>query len=200
MIKKEKDISALIKTDSWMMEILEAVKTLDLPDWWVCAGFVRSKVWDELHGFKERTALGDIDVIYFNPMNLEEAAEKMFEEKLISLMPGLPWSVKNQARMHEVNQLPPYTSSVDAISKFPENATALGVKLDEQNELMLAAPCGIVDLLNLQVKPTEHFITNKRLAEIYENRLEKKNWQAKWPKVTVYGIDGRLAAAKEMIP
>lgn len=198
MIKKEKDISALIKADPWMLKILEAVKTLNLPDWWICAGFVRSKVWDELHGFTERTAMGDIDVVYFDPLNLEEAAEKMFEEKLNSLMSGLPWSVKNQARMHEVNQLPPYTSSVDAISKFPETATALGVKLDEQNELVLTAPCGIKDLLNLQVKPTEHFKMNKRLAEIYRHRLEKKNWKAKWPEVEIYGMDGRLAAGKEI--
>ena len=199
-MKNEKEILTAIQDDIWMIEILKAVKTLNLPDWCVCAGFVRSKVWDELHGFKERTALGDIDVIYFDSSNLEEAAEKMLEEKLNLLMPGLPWSVKNQARMHEVNKLPPYTSSIDAIFKFPETATALGVKLDEQNELVLAAPCGIEDLLNLQVKPTEHFKTNKRLAEIYRNRLEKKNWEAKWPKVKVYGMDGRLASGKEILP
>ena len=39
---------------------------------------------------------------------------------------------KNQARMHVVNNMLPYSSSVDAISKFPETATALGVTLDEK--------------------------------------------------------------------
>ena len=199
-MKNEKEILTAIQDDIWMIEILKAVKTLNLPDWWVCAGFVRSKVWDKLHSFSNRTALGDIDVIYFDPSNLEEAAEKMLEEKLNSLMPGLPWSVKNQARMHKSNGLPPYASSADAIAKFPETATALGVKLDAQNELVLTAPCGIEDLLHLEVKPTEHFKTNKRLEKIYENRLEKKNWKAKWPKVKVYGMDGRLASGKEILP
>lgn len=47
----EEGIIALIKDDKWMMEILETVKSLNLPDWWICAGFVRSKIWDVLHDF-----------------------------------------------------------------------------------------------------------------------------------------------------
>ena len=45
--------------------------------------------------------------------------------------------------MHVVNNMPPYSSSVNAISKFPETATALGVTLDELNNVILTAPCGI---------------------------------------------------------
>ncbi|EHL78823.1 hypothetical protein HMPREF1015_02191 [Bacillus smithii 7_3_47FAA] len=44
MIQNEKEIIQLIKEDEWMMDILRAVKSLYLPDWWVCAGFVRSKI------------------------------------------------------------------------------------------------------------------------------------------------------------
>src|SRR5690606_18827150 len=112
--------------DAWMIGVLSAAKSLDLPDWWICAGFVRSKIWDTLHGFNERTPLSDIDVIYFDAENLSEHTEKRLEEKLHRIMPGLPWSVKNQARMHIVNELESYTSAIDAISKFPETATALG--------------------------------------------------------------------------
>ncbi|MFK9090815.1 hypothetical protein [Bacillus salipaludis] len=38
MMNEEKIIS-LIKEDQWMMKILKAVKSLNLPDWWICAGF-----------------------------------------------------------------------------------------------------------------------------------------------------------------
>ena len=54
---------------------------------------------------------------------------------LRSYLPTIPWSVKNQARMHIANNIPPYSSAVDAISKFPETATALGVKLDDENNV-----------------------------------------------------------------
>ena len=56
--------------------------------------------------------------------------------------------------MHIVNNIPPYSSAVDAISKFPETATALGVKLDEENNVKLTAPHGIEDVVNMEVKPT----------------------------------------------
>jgi uncharacterized protein len=176
----EEEIISLIKEDRWMMKVLETVKLLELPDWWVCAGFVRSKIWDTLHHFRERTPLPDIDVIYFEPTNLDESKEKNLEECLQSLMPNTPWSVKNEARMHLKSKMPPYTSSVDAISKFPETATALGVKLDKRGHVLLTAPCGISDVVNLQVKPTPYFTMNNERIDIYEDRLLKKKWKSTW--------------------
>src|SRR5574342_868194 len=126
----EQGIISIIQSDPWMMEILKTVNSMDLPDWWICAGFVRSKIWDHLHDFSERTPIPDIDVIYFDPTTIDELVEKKLEIRLGFLIPDIPWSVKNEARMHIRNNLLPYTSSVDAISKFPETATALGVKLD----------------------------------------------------------------------
>lgn len=184
----EERIIALIKEDQWMMEILKAAKSLNLPDWWICAGFVRSKIWDTLHNFSERTPLPDIDVIYFDPRNLNEVVEKNLEEKLTSLIPNIPWSIKNEARMHIKSNMAPYSSSVDAISKFPETATALGVKLDENDSVILTAPCGIHDVVHLQVRPTAFFTETKERVEIYEERLAKKNWQSTWSKLKVFHI------------
>lgn len=90
----EKEIIRWIKEDKWMMDILLAARSLNLPDWWICAGFVRSKIWDTLHQFDASTPLSDIDVIYYDPENLEEQEEKVFEEKLRMLIPEIPWSVK----------------------------------------------------------------------------------------------------------
>ncbi|AGE23484.1 hypothetical protein GHH_c29740 [Geobacillus sp. GHH01] len=189
IIKNDKDIIQLIKEDEWMMDILRAVKSLNLPDWWVCAGFVRSKIWDTLHGFKERTPIPDIDVIYFDDTNMEELEEKKLEMRLRNILPNVPWSVKNEARMHVVNNIPPYSSSVDAISKFPETATSLGVKLDEKNDIILVAPWGVDDVINLEVKPTPYFKESKELSKIYEERITKKNWKNIWYKVKVFHIE-----------
>lgn len=181
----EQTIISIINEDQWMMDILRAAKTLNLPDWWICAGFVRSKVWDTLHHFSERTPLPDIDVIYFAPGQVDELVEKKWEAQLTAIMPNIPWSVKNEARMHTKSNMPPYSSSVDAISKFPETATALGVKLDGKNNVILAAPCGISDLVQLEVKPTLFFTETKERIEIYEARIAKKNWKAIWPRLCV---------------
>ncbi|WP_242267545.1 nucleotidyltransferase family protein [Bacillus cereus group sp. BfR-BA-01352] len=184
-IQTEQHIIRLIENDEWMMNVLQLAKSLELPDWWICAGFVRSKIWDTLHDYEIRTATPDIDVIYFDPFRKDEIYEQLLEKKLINLDASIPWSVKNQARMHVVNNMLPYSSSVDAISKFPETATALGVTLDEKNNVILTAPCGIEDVLSLQVRPTAHFLESKERLHMYENRVIKKNWQSKWPNITI---------------
>ena len=151
VIQNEKDIITLIQEDDWMMSLLKCAKSLNVPDWWICAGFVRSKIWDVLHGFDERTPMPDIDVIYYDQSNVEKGVEKKHEEALNRLLPTVPWSVKNQARMHIANNSSPYSSSEDAIAKFPETATALAVKLDEGDNVILTAPHGIQDVVNLIV-------------------------------------------------
>ena len=180
------EIISLIKEDQWMMEILTSAKALNLPDWWICAGFVRSKIWDVLHDFSERTTIPDIDVIYFDPANIDVIQEKQLEAKLNSLMPNIPWSVKNQARMHLISKMPPYLSSTDALSKFTETASALGVKLDEDDHVILTAPYGMRDVINLEVKPTQYITETKERMEVYENRIANKNWPSIWTKVKVY--------------
>ncbi len=180
----------LIESDEWMMDILRVAKSLNLPDWWVCAGFVRTKVWDTLHGYDFRTPLPDIDVIYFDKNDVSEEKEKHHEKRLLELCPVEPWSVKNQARMHVINNMPPYANSTEAMSKFPETATAIGIKLDHDNQLQFAAPCGIQDLINLVVKPTPLYKKTAEHASIYENRLKQKNWQALWPNITISQVEG----------
>lgn len=184
-IKTEKDIIRLIENDEWMMNVLQMAKSLELPDWWICAEFVRSKIWDTLHDYEAKTAMPDVDVIYYDSLHQDEIYEQSLETKLMNIDATIPWSVKNQARMHVVNNMPPYSSSVNAISKFPETATALGVTLDELNNVILTAPCGIEDVLSLQVKPTAHFLKSKERLHMYKNRVIKKNWQSKWPNITI---------------
>ena len=182
----EENIISMIREDDWMMEILKSAKSLNLPDWWICAGFVRSKIWDTLHHFSERTPIPDIDVIYFDPSNIEKLEEEKLKEQLQSLHPNIPWSVKNEARMHRKSNVAPYSSSIDAISKFPETATALGVKLDEKDNIVLTAPCGFHDVVHLEVKPTPFFNENQQLLEIYEARIKRKNWRATWGNLKVH--------------
>lgn len=185
-LESEKDIIKIIYEDQWMMGILEAARTLDLPDWWICAGFVRSKIWDVLHDYEERTAMPDIDVIYFDEKNREEAEEKRLEKILGGIIEEIPWSVKNEARMHLRNNMDPYSSSEDAISKFPETATALGVRLDINDQIQLTAPHGVADVLNMVVKPTPLFRDAKKMMDIYSTRIKAKKWDQRWHKVRYF--------------
>lgn len=174
-----KDIVALIENDRWMTRVLSVVKGLNLPDWWIGAGFVRSKVWDHLHRYKKRTPLPDIDVIFFDknsPIEKESKYEKLLKNKL----PKINWSVKNQARMHLFHNDKPYNSSEEALSKWVETATCIGAKLDKDNRVILCAPWGVKDLVSLVLRPT--LKTSKNLAA-FKSRIENKQWLTKWPKL-----------------
>jgi uncharacterized protein len=184
-LKTETDVLRIISEDKWMMDILRSVRMLGLKDWCICAGFVRTKIWDTIHEYTERTELSDIDVVFFDKEMTDERIEKELEAHLAKIHQGLPWSVKNQARMHVINDIPPYTSTEDAISKFPETATALGVAIEADGNLRLIAPHSIHDALELKIRPTPFFRTSKRLMRIFENRLVSKSWHSVWPGLIV---------------
>ncbi len=179
------DILALVAADAWMMAALSAVAGLGLPDCWIGAGFLRGAVWDRLHGTAARTPLDDTDVIYFDPETLDPAAEAALERRLGEDLPGLPWSVKNQARMHLRNGDAPYGSSADALAHWLETPTVVGVRLNQAGGLELLAPLGTHDLLGLLVRPTPHARKVEHRLAAYRARLEAKNWPAKWPKPRV---------------
>ena len=182
----EQDLIDFLQQDTELMKHLRTVSTLHLPDCWICAGYIRAKIWDHLHGYETPTQTDDVDVIYFDPHQTSERIEKELEQTLYQRDPDVPWSVKNQARMHHVNHLPPYTSSTDALAHFPETVTAIGVRLDSNDELILAAPYGTQDLLSLQVRPTPLFEATSSKHPIYLKRLEQKNWRAQWPNITLH--------------
>ena len=180
----EPDILNLIAADPERMGILRAVAALDLPDCWVGAGFVRNLVWDHLHGFETPTPLNDVDVIYFDPANISKETEDRIANTLRQNLSEHRWDVKNQARMHVVNNDPPYSSALDALKYWPETATAVAVRLwdIDSDRLELAAPLGIGDMINLIVRPTPNFIAR---AQAYQQRLREKNWKANWPLLNV---------------
>ncbi|MED0670739.1 nucleotidyltransferase family protein [Aneurinibacillus aneurinilyticus] len=190
MIKNHKDIIDLVQNDDMMMKILNIVKFLKLPDCWICAGIIRNRIWDALHHFEEPTMIEDVDVIYFDSNSIDEKIDKSIEERLYTIHPNINWSVKNQARMHKRNGDDPYKSTEDAVSKFPETATAIAVRLNEEDNVDLITPCGIEDLVNLIVRPTKHFLRNANTkAKVYEDRLQKKKWQEKWDKLAIIHMD-----------
>jgi hypothetical protein len=176
-------ICDLILRDPWRMRVLKIARDLDLPDWWVGAGFVRNLVWDYLHGFAEMTRLSDVDLIYFDPKQTSTDRETHLELLLRKQAADIPWSVKNQSRMHFVNAHNPYLSSADAVSYWPEVATCVAVKLDPTGLPQILAPHGLEDLFNLVVRPTSN---SAACQEKYLARIEDKRWHERWPQLTIY--------------
>ncbi|MBV8393170.1 MAG: nucleotidyltransferase family protein [Alphaproteobacteria bacterium] len=166
------------------MKQLRAVRTLGLPDWCIAAGFVRNRVWDHLHGIsppRPPDKMGaDIDVLFFDPGDMSKESEARHEARLGALMPGLPWQVRNQARMHVWKGLPPHTSTAASMTCWLETVTAVGVRLEADDSLTVIAPLGTDDLLGLVCRPTAYGRTRR---DEYEERIAEKRWRELWPRV-----------------
>lgn len=176
---KAEEVIELIKQDPWMMQVLRAAETLQLPQWMIGAGFVRNKVWNYLSG-KNNAHSTDIDLIYFDTSNLREEREKDCDFKLGQIVIA-DWSTKNQARMHLRNNTKPYLSSIDALAHWPETATAVAVSLKEE-EVELFAPYGIGDLVSMTVRPSPLFPDG---IERVRERVNQKKWLEQWPSINL---------------
>ena len=173
-------VADIVARDPVAMAQLRAARALALPDWCIAAGFVRNRVWDHLHGIVPPRPPADIDLIYFDAADLSKAAEAAHERRLDALLPGLPWQVRNQARMHAWKDLPPHRDTADSMRYWLETVTAVGVRLEVDDRLSVVAPLGTDDLLGLRCRPTAFGHTRR---EVYDARIAAKRWRELWPKV-----------------
>jgi len=173
-------VADIIAQDPVAMKQLSAARALALPDWCIAAGFVRNRVWDHLHGIVPPRAPADIDVIYFDANDISRESEQEFEARLGRLLPGLPWQVRNQARMHVWKDLPQHRNTADSMIYWLETVTGIGVRLEPDDTLTVIAPLGTDDLLNLRCRPTAFGQTRR---DEYEERIATKRWRELWPKV-----------------
>jgi len=190
----EQRIIKLIESDPVRMRALRAARSLDLPDWLIAAGFVRNLVWSNVFEgvfesvfesvsetkFQGEAALNDIDVIYFCISNTSEERDKDLEGRLRELEPGLPWSVKNQARMHLKNGDAPYQNTLDAMGHWPEKQTSIGVMLDSNDSVSLQHCFE----LSLQFRGTINH-NPARSVEVFNKRVSEKGWLKIWPGLQV---------------
>ena len=182
-----RDVLRLIAADPWRMGVLKTVRALDLADCWVGAGFVRAVVWDHLHGHAEPTPLDDVDVVFFDSERTDPAVEIRHEQRLAALWPAdrpaVPWSVKNQARMHQRNGDAPYADTSDALCHWLETPTVVAARMGDEGTLELLAPLGLGDLLAMRIAPTPH--ARRRRLDAYRERVRAKPWARQWPRLDI---------------
>ena len=180
-----KALRRMVEGDPDLMAALRALKAGTEVECWITGGAVRSLVWSELHQYPSKLREADVDVIYFDRADTTELRERQLEDLLRKAEPSIQWSVKNQARMHNRTGDQPFADIADAVSKFPETASAVAVRLAD-GDLQVLAPLGLGDLFNLVVRPSPHFY---RHPERYEERLREGHWVEKFPRLIVFHLE-----------
>ena len=182
-------LDELIRSSDWMMRVLAAVRDEHVPDAWVGAGALRDLVWGELYGSGFNPGdVRDIDVPFFDPHDLSRANDDRVTGQLYERWPEAPWEARNQAAVHTWyaskfggDPVEPLTSIADAIGTWPETATAVAVRLGDDDQIEVCAPLGLTDLLGGVWRRNPRRVSLDRSL----TRLARHRPEQRWPGVTV---------------
>ncbi len=183
----EDRLAGIVRDTSWLYRALVAARSLHLPEWCIGAGAVRNAVWDSLHDHRVPTPPADIDVAYFDPLDISQEQDDALQRQLASLEPDFPWEVTNQAAVHlwfeQVfgHPVEPLGSLEEAVASWPETATSVAVSLSADGEVHIIAPLGLSDLFGMVVRRNPRRVS----IDTYRKRTAEKRYMERWPRVRV---------------
>jgi hypothetical protein len=188
-VTEEDELRALVRGSEWLLEVLATVRRSGLPDAWVGAGAVRDLVWGQRYGSGfDPAAVRDVDVAYFDADHLDSDRGDAATAALAALRPDVPWEARNQAAVHTwyaarfgTAPVAPLASIADALTTWPETATAVAVRLAADDRIEVCAPLGLADLMGGVWRWNPRRIGIERSRE----RLARHRPAERWPGVRV---------------
>jgi uncharacterized protein len=183
MFYKPKEFLRILKESEFLAEAIEHAAALDLPQWWIVGGAIRDVLWQSLSDSTTPSTPKDIDLLFYDPTDLTREHDTWIQQSLSSIS-GVPWSVKNQARMHIHNDDAPYTNVHEAMYCFPETVSAVGIRKGKNERIIVSTCFGFEDLFSMVFRPTPHF-WYKYGSTAYLARVRDKGWLNKWPRARV---------------
>jgi len=180
-------LANIVRADPGLMQVLTTVRGLGLDDWRVFSGAVYQSVWNAVTGRPVGYGRKDYDLGYFDPDTSWDAEDVVikrvaaaFDEPFRSEV-----EVRNQARVHlwfTDRFGEPYealTGTDAALSRFVAPAFAVGVRLELDDAISIAAPFGLEDVFSMTLRPNP----NRPLARGWDKAVASA--RARWPELTV---------------
>ena len=181
------ELADILRRSPQVMRVLTTVRGLGLPDWRLFSGAVYQTVWNSVTGRDPDYGLKDFDIGYFDPDTSWDAEDvfirrtaEAFDEPLRSAV-----EVRNQARVHlwfEGKFGEPYealSSTDEALARFVAPAFGVGVRLEDDDRITVAAPFGLEDVIAMVIRPNP----NRGLAKGWDRVVASAT--ARWPELTV---------------
>ena len=179
---------ALLSGNAPLMRVLRTARELALPQWRVVSGAVYQTVWNDSTGRSPDYGLCDYDLVYFDPDPSWEAEDKVIRRVAAAFEPPLRElvEVRNQGRVHlwfEGKFGEPYSalsSADEMLERFVCPAFAVGVRLEADGRIDVAAPFGLDDCFAMRLRPNpRRAISPAGFARVAES------CRARWPEVIV---------------
>jgi len=182
---------AILRQSPNLMGVLTTARALGMPDWRVFSGAVYQTVWNHLTGRDLDHGIKDYDLGYFDGSDLSYEAEdvwiklaaKTFEPPFCDTV-----EVRNQARVHiwfpdHFNEpYDPLTSTDEALTRFVAPTYAVGVRLEADDQISVAAPFGLDDLFAMTIRPNPL----RGLSPGFDRTVVSA--RNRWPELTVAGL------------
>ena len=164
----ERRLEAILRASPSMMEVLQAARAIDLPDWLLFSGAVYQRVLNALTGRDPDYGIKDYDLGYFDASDISyEAEDGVIRQVAAAFAPPFDALVvvRNLARVHAWFEgrfgepYPPLGSSAEALERFVSATFAVGVRLEADDRMSIVAPFGLTDLFALRMRPNPHRVT-----------------------------------------
>lgn len=175
------------------MHLLERLRALALPQWRLVAGCLYQTVWNTITGRPRGTGIKDYDLIYFDADDLSWEAEDAVINRVTAATVDCvgPIETRNQARVHlwfaqRFGIAYPQLGSADESLRYYASVVhAVGVRLERDGRLDIAAPFGLDDVFAMVIRP------NPALENAASHAAKARRAKALWPEVVVLPWDGR---------
>ena len=181
-------LTDIVRADAGLMHVLTTVRALDLPDWRLVSGAVYQAVWNVKTDRPAGYGVKDYDLAYFDGSDLSYDAEDVVIKRVAAAFDA-PFrsqvEVRNQARVHLWFQnrfgepYAPLSSTDEALGRFVAPTFAVGVRLEADGSLSVAAPFGLDDVFALTIRPNP----NRPVAKGWAKAVDSA--RARWPELTV---------------
>lgn len=183
----EAELVAIVRADPVLMTVLTTVRGLALPDWRIFSGAVYQSVWNARTGRPIGYGRKDFDLGYFDPDTSWDAEDRVIRRVAAAFDAPLrsEVEVRNQARVHlwfPDRFGEPYAPLADtdgALARFVAPAFGVGVRLEADDAVTVAAPFGLDDLFAMTLRPNPH----RPLAQGWDKVVASAT--ERWPELTV---------------
>jgi hypothetical protein len=182
------ELEAALRASPTVMRVLEFARSLDLADWRLVSGSVYQTVWNRLTGRDPDYGVKDFDLVYFDPDTSWDAEDAAIQRAETHFPPDLAprVEVRNQARVHlwfEQKFGEPYAplaTTDESLSRYVAPAFAVGVRLEPDDRIDIAAPFGLEDLFALRLRPNP-----QRQVSLKGFDRAATSLKARWPEVEI---------------
>ena len=181
-------LDQMLRASPRLMRVLVIARELGLPDWRIVSGAVYQTVWNSLTGRDPDYGIKDFDLFYFDAEDISYEAEDVHIVRAAAAYPAdlAPLvEVRNQARVHlwfEAHfgeAYAPLSRTDEALARFVAPAFAIGVRLEADDRLDIAAPFGLDDVFAMRLRPNPLRGLAAGWDKVTASAL------ARWPEVTI---------------